>query len=95
MYSQIKTTSCSLILFHTEQFKAFATILRDYVELINVVENDMYTNVIYFSTVVVLPKPKSRLFPRVILIRPGVYDPAVNSVADLMCVLYYLVQVSD
>ncbi|KOB72985.1 Uncharacterized protein OBRU01_11547 [Operophtera brumata] len=45
------------------------------------------------GTVVVLPKPKGRLFPRVILIRPGVYGPAVNSVADLMCVLYYLVQV--
>lgn len=40
----------------------------------------------------VLQKP-NKLYPRVILIRAGAYDPAVNHVADIMCMLYYLVQV--
>ncbi|KAL0849061.1 hypothetical protein ABMA28_013423 [Loxostege sticticalis] len=45
------------------------------------------------GTVVVLPKAKSGLHPRVIVIRPGAYDPSVNTVAELMCILYYLVQI--
>lgn len=48
---------------------------------------------LYCRTVVVLPKAKSGLHPRVIVIRPGAYDPSVNTVAELMCILYYMVQV--
>ncbi|KAJ0181737.1 hypothetical protein K1T71_002459 [Dendrolimus kikuchii] len=45
------------------------------------------------GTCVILPKPKDKLMPRVILIRPGAYDPSKDNVADIMCVLYYLVQI--
>ncbi|XP_075992126.1 alpha-tocopherol transfer protein-like [Anticarsia gemmatalis] len=45
------------------------------------------------GSVLVLPKPKDKMFPRVILIRGGVYNPATHSVADVMCMLYYLVQI--
>ncbi|XP_068620794.1 uncharacterized protein [Battus philenor] len=45
------------------------------------------------GTCIILPKPKTGLYPRVILIRAGRYDPEVNSVADIMCILYYLVQI--
>ncbi|XP_059059453.1 uncharacterized protein LOC131852744 [Achroia grisella] len=45
------------------------------------------------GTCVVLPKVKNGLYPRVILIRAGAYDPEKNNVADIMCVLYYLVQI--
>ncbi|KAM3959079.1 alpha-tocopherol transfer protein-like [Aphomia sociella] len=45
------------------------------------------------GTCLVLPKEKSGLYPRVILIRAGAYDPEKNNVADIMCVLYYLVQI--
>ncbi|XP_063839117.1 uncharacterized protein LOC135088160 [Ostrinia nubilalis] len=44
------------------------------------------------GTVIVLPKAKT-LHPRVILIRPGAYDPSINTVSELMCILYYLVQI--
>ncbi|CAG9784536.1 unnamed protein product [Diatraea saccharalis] len=45
------------------------------------------------GTVLILPKPKTSLIPSVILIRAGLYDPQINSVADVMCILYYLVQI--
>ncbi|XP_013200525.1 alpha-tocopherol transfer protein-like [Amyelois transitella] len=45
------------------------------------------------GTCVFLPKPKNQLYPRVLLIRPGAYDPEKNHVADIMCILYYLVQI--
>ncbi|KAJ8726242.1 hypothetical protein PYW07_000940 [Mythimna separata] len=45
------------------------------------------------GTVLILPSPKDKLFPRVILIRAGRFDPSTHSVADLMCMLYYLVQI--
>lgn len=45
------------------------------------------------GTCLILPKPKDKLFPRVILIRAGAYNPATHNVADVMCMLYYLVQI--
>lgn len=47
-----------------------------------------------FSTCVILPQAKNELRPCVILIRPGRYDTEKYTVAYLMCILYYLVQVS-
>ncbi|XP_049866600.1 uncharacterized protein LOC126367214 [Pectinophora gossypiella] len=44
------------------------------------------------GTCVILPKVDN-LQPRVVLLRPGRYDPAVNHIADVMCVLYYLIQI--
>ncbi|CAH0404714.1 unnamed protein product [Chilo suppressalis] len=52
-----------------------------------------FLDFIRIGTIVILPKPKTGLNPRMILIRPGMYDPQVNSVADVMCALYYLVQI--
>lgn len=45
------------------------------------------------GTCLVLPKAKNGLHPRVILLRAGAYDPEKNNVADIMCILYYLVQI--
>ncbi|KAG6446334.1 alpha-tocopherol transfer protein-like [Manduca sexta] len=55
---------------------------------------DKFVEFFKLGSCLVLPKPKNKLFPRVILIRAGVYDPEKNSVADIMCVLYYLVQIA-
>lgn len=45
------------------------------------------------GTCFILPSPKDKLIPRVIVIRAGAYDASKNNVADVMCVLYYLVQI--
>ncbi|XP_050361886.1 uncharacterized protein LOC126781107 [Nymphalis io] len=45
------------------------------------------------GTCVILPQPKNSLSPCVILIRAGEYDPDKYNVADIMCILYYLVQI--
>ncbi|CAD0196271.1 unnamed protein product [Chrysodeixis includens] len=45
------------------------------------------------GTCLILPKPKDKLIPRVILIRAGHYDASVYNVADVMCMFYYLVQI--
>ncbi|XP_023953649.1 uncharacterized protein LOC112057396 [Bicyclus anynana] len=45
------------------------------------------------GTCVILRQPKDVLHPSIILIRAGEYNPEKNNVADIMCVLYYLVQI--
>ncbi|XP_039763229.1 uncharacterized protein LOC120636037 [Pararge aegeria] len=45
------------------------------------------------GTCVILRQPKDALHPCVILIRAGEYDPQKHNVADIMCALYYLVQI--
>ncbi|XP_041979853.1 alpha-tocopherol transfer protein-like [Aricia agestis] len=45
------------------------------------------------GTCLILPQSASSLHPSVIMIRPGLYDPDKNNVADVMCILYYLVQI--
>ncbi|CAH2066478.1 unnamed protein product, partial [Iphiclides podalirius] len=45
------------------------------------------------GTCVILPKSKTGLHPRVILIRVGRYNPEEDSIANVMCILYYLVQI--
>ncbi|CAK1603324.1 unnamed protein product [Parnassius mnemosyne] len=52
-----------------------------------------FVNFLKLGTCIILPKAKTGLHPRVILIRAGRYDPEKNSVADMMCILYYLVQI--
>ncbi|XP_026326991.1 alpha-tocopherol transfer protein-like [Hyposmocoma kahamanoa] len=44
------------------------------------------------GTCVILPKAKE-LYPRVLLIRAGRYDPSTHHVIDIMCLLYYLIQI--
>ncbi|XP_061707839.1 uncharacterized protein LOC133518224 [Cydia pomonella] len=45
------------------------------------------------GTVVILPEAIQKLSPRIILIRPGSYHPNTHNVADIMCILIYLVQI--
>ncbi|XP_072936587.1 uncharacterized protein [Epargyreus clarus] len=45
------------------------------------------------GTCVILPHSKKKLHPRTILIRAGEYEVENNNVADIMCILYYLVQI--
>ncbi|CAH2104811.1 unnamed protein product [Euphydryas editha] len=45
------------------------------------------------GTCFILPPSKNDLRPCVIFIRPGRYNPDKHSVADVMCILYYLVQI--
>ncbi|XP_045539306.1 alpha-tocopherol transfer protein-like [Papilio machaon] len=52
-----------------------------------------FINFLRLGTCIILPKAKTGLHPRVILIRAGRYDPEKNSVADIMCILYYMVQI--
>nr|XP_032530072.1 alpha-tocopherol transfer protein-like [Danaus plexippus plexippus]XP_032530073.1 alpha-tocopherol transfer protein-like [Danaus plexippus plexippus] len=44
------------------------------------------------GTCLILPQPKN-LHPTVIMIRPGAFDPEKYNGADIMCILYYLVQI--
>ncbi|XP_053623850.1 uncharacterized protein LOC128682872 [Plodia interpunctella] len=52
-----------------------------------------FLDVLRLGVCIFLPKPKSQLYPRVLLIRAGAYDPEKNNAADIMCILYYLVQI--
>ncbi|KPJ11746.1 Alpha-tocopherol transfer protein-like [Papilio machaon] len=52
-----------------------------------------FINFLRLGTCIILPKATTGLHPRVILIRAGRYDPEKNSVADIMCILYYMVQI--
>ncbi|CAH0700727.1 unnamed protein product [Spodoptera exigua] len=45
------------------------------------------------GTCLILPNPKDKLCPRVLLIRCGRYDPSEHNVGEVMCMLYYLVQI--
>ncbi|CAB3231192.1 unnamed protein product [Arctia plantaginis] len=45
------------------------------------------------GTCLILPKPKDKLMPRVVVIRGSLYNIATHSVADVMCMLHYLVQI--
>lgn len=45
------------------------------------------------GTCLILPNPKGKLCPRVLLIRAGRYDPSEHNVGEIMCMLYYLVQI--
>ncbi|XP_063529629.1 uncharacterized protein LOC134740905 [Cydia strobilella] len=45
------------------------------------------------GTVIILPEATQKLSPRIILIRPGFYHPNTHNVADIMCILIYLVQI--
>ncbi|KAI5641590.1 CRAL/TRIO domain-containing protein [Phthorimaea operculella] len=51
-----------------------------------------FLDFIRLGMVVILPKA-SDLQPRYIVLRPGVYNPSIHNIADMMCVLYYLVQI--
>ncbi|KAL4715172.1 hypothetical protein ACJJTC_012219 [Scirpophaga incertulas] len=52
-----------------------------------------FVDFLKLGTCIILPKAETGISPRVILIRPGAYDPSVHSVADVICILYYLVQI--
>nr|ATY51906.1 CTD8 [Heliconius melpomene] len=52
-----------------------------------------YLNFLRLGTCIILPQSKTDLQPCAILIRPGLYDPSEYSIADVMCILYYLVQI--
>ncbi|CAG9099763.1 unnamed protein product [Plutella xylostella] len=54
--------------------------------------SDEFLNVLRLGVCVILPKA-SELSPRVILLRPGVYDAGRYDAADLLCVFYYLSQI--
>lgn len=53
-----------------------------------------FLNFFRLGTCLLLPKPKDQIYPRVILIRAGVYSPETNNVIDIMCILYYVVQIA-
>ncbi|XP_045458934.1 alpha-tocopherol transfer protein-like [Melitaea cinxia] len=52
-----------------------------------------FINFLRLGTCVILPQANNEQRPCVILIRPGRYDIEKYSVAYLMCILYYLVQI--
>ncbi|XP_063376791.1 alpha-tocopherol transfer protein-like [Cydia fagiglandana] len=45
------------------------------------------------GTVIILPEATEKLSTRVILLRPGSCNPHTHNIADIMCVLTYLVQI--
>ncbi|KAJ2953519.1 hypothetical protein O0L34_g1122 [Tuta absoluta] len=51
-----------------------------------------FLDFIRLGTVVILPK-SSDLQPRFIVLRPGAYNPSTHNIAEVICVLYYLVQI--
>ncbi|GBP41119.1 Alpha-tocopherol transfer protein-like [Eumeta japonica] len=52
-----------------------------------------FMEIVRLGTSLILPKSKDPLTPRVVLLRPTVYDPNKFHIADIICVFYYLVQI--
>ncbi|CAH0726591.1 unnamed protein product, partial [Brenthis ino] len=75
-----------------ELFYTLRSIAPEVTLRLNPTEPD-YFEFLRLGTCMILPQSKDSLHPCVILLRPGEYDPTKHSVADIMCILYYLVQI--
>lgn len=52
-----------------------------------------FIEILKLGVCLVLPKSEDPVQPRLILLRPGAYDPEKYHVCDILCVFYYLIQI--